>query len=299
MGELVAKPVVGPAAQEVWTRPPSQADSDEHLIELWLHGRGPRTRRSYETAIRTFRAFVAGTPLRAVRLGDVHAYMDSLAHLAASSQVTRMAAVKSVLSFALRVGYLPVNVGAAVRLSAPRDALAQRIMTEADVHRLLAVPNTPRNAAMLHLLYAGGLRISEVVGLRWRDLAPREEAGQAAVYGKGGKTRVILLPASTWGLLTQLRGEAGADDPVFASGKAGGPLDASAVHRMVKRAAMRAGLPPEVSAHWLRHAHASHSLDRGAPISLVQATLGHASVATTGRYLHARPGDSSARYLGL
>jgi integrase/recombinase XerD len=69
------------------------------------------------------------------------------------------------------------------------------------------------------------------------------------------------------------------------------------VHRIVEAAAARAGLGAAVSAHWLRHAHASHALDRGAPISLVQTTLGHASVATTGRYLHARPRDSSARYL--
>ena len=79
----------------------------------------------------------------------------------------------------------------------------------------------------------------------------------------------------------------------------GGPLDASEVHRIVKAAAERAGLSAEVSAYWLHHAHASHSLDRGAPIHLVQQTLGHASVATTGRYLHARPTDSSARYLGV
>jgi site-specific recombinase XerD len=77
------------------------------------------------------------------------------------------------------------------------------------------------------------------------------------------------------------------------------PHHESAVHRIVKAAAERAGLSAEVSAHWLRHAHASHSLDRGAPIHLVQATLGHASVATTGRSLHARPTDSSARYLGV
>jgi site-specific recombinase XerC len=64
-------------------------------------------------------------------------------------------------------------------------------------------------------------------------------------------------------------------------------------------AAARVGIPAEASAHWLRHAHASHSLERGAPIHLVQATLGHAWVATTGRYLHARPSDSSARYLGV
>ena len=54
-----------------------------------------------------------------------------------------------------------------------------------------------------------------------------------------------------------------------------------------------------MSPHWLRHAHATHALERGAPIHIVQATLGHASVATTGRYLHARPTDSSARYLAV
>jgi integrase/recombinase XerD len=62
-------------------------------------------------------------------------------------------------------------------------------------------------------------------------------------------------------------------------------------------AAKRAGLPKKVSPHWLRHAHASHALDRSAPIHLVQATLGHASVSTTGRYLHARPTESSSLYL--
>lgn len=69
------------------------------------------------------------------------------------------------------------------------------------------------------------------------------------------------------------------------------------LHRIVKAA--RSGLTPELSAHWLRHCHASHSLDRGAPIHLVKDTIGHASVATTGRYLHARPNDSSAKYLGV
>jgi site-specific recombinase XerD len=67
----------------------------------------------------------------------------------------------------------------------------------------------------------------------------------------------------------------------------------------VRRAAQRAGVEGVVSPHWLRHAHATHALERGAPIHLVAATLGHASVATTGIYLHARPTDSSARYLAV
>jgi integrase/recombinase XerD len=94
-----------------------------------------------------------------------------------------------------------------------------------------------------------------------------------------------------------LRGDAGLEDPVFRS-RRGRHLDPSAVFRIVRHAAERAELEAgsNVSPHWLRHAHATHALERGAPIHLVQATLGHASVATTGRYLHARPTDSSARY---
>lgn len=73
--------------------------------------------------------------------------------------------------------------------------------------------------------------------------------------------------------------------------------DDAQVWRIVRRAAKRAGIDKEVSCHWLRHAHASHALDRGAPIHLVQATLGHSSISTTGRYLHARPTESSSSYL--
>jgi site-specific recombinase XerD len=109
----------------------------------------------------------------------------------------------------------------------------------------------------------------------------------------------VLLPASLWRELTILRGDAPDEAPVFRSreGGASGRLSPSQVHRVVKAAARRAGLSGAVSAHWLRHAHASHALDRGAPLHLVQATLGHADLKTTGRYTHARPTESSATYL--
>lgn len=122
------------------------------------------------------------------------------------------------------------------------------------------------------------------------------------VYGKGGKTRAINLPASLWSDLLALRCEDHIDAPVFSSRKKQGHLTEVQVNRIVKAAAMRVpGLDQQVaskvSPHWLRHAHASHAMDRGAPVHLVQQTLGHASVATTGRYLHARPTDSSSLYL--
>jgi integrase/recombinase XerD len=274
-----------------------QADSDAHLIDLWLHGRPTTTQHAYRGDVDRFLATVA-KPLPAVTLGDLQAFADGLAGVAPTTQARRLSAVKSLLAFGHRLGYLAVDVGAALRLPRLRNRLAERILLEQTVQRILALEPDPRNRAMLRLAYAAGFRVSELVELRWRDLVARDDAGQATVFGKGGKTRTVLLSAATWAEVLALRGAAAADDPVFRSRK-GGALDPSQVLRIVQAAAQRAGVEAKVSPHWLRHAHASHALDRGAPIHLVQTTLGHASVATTGRYLHARPTDSSSRYLAV
>ena len=277
----------------------SQADSDRHLIKLWLGKHASRhTRQNYARHARRFLAFVA-KPLVEVRLGDLQAFAASLEHQAPASRANAIAALKSLFTFAQEAGYLRFNVGAAMKAPPVKNTLAERILGEMDVLRMLALEPERRNRVLLTLLYAGGLRVSELCGLKWRDLAERDGgAGQVTVFGKGGKTRAVLLSATTWRQVTELRAGADPDASVFVSRK-GGHLVPSAVHRIVKAAAARAGISAEASAHWLRHAHASHSLERGAPIHLVQATLGHASVATTGRYLHARPTDSSARYLGV
>jgi integrase/recombinase XerD len=275
-----------------------QTATDQHLVDLWLHGRSIHTQRAYRADVDRFLHFVA-RPLTTVTLGDVQAFADSLEGLAPSSRARTLAAIKSLLSFGQRTGYLPLNVGAAVKLPARKDTLAERILTEPDVHRLLALEPSRRNQVLLRLLYIAGLRVSEIAELKWRDLQPRTDGGQVTVFGKGGKTRVVLLPNAIWRELLRFRQGAPADGPLFPSRRGGGHLHPSAVERIVWKAAQRAGLEGKVSPHWLRHSHATHALERGAPIHLVQATLGHASVATTGRYLHARPTDSSSRYLAV
>ena len=274
---------------------PAQAHGDDHLVDLWLHGRSPGTQRAYAADVLAFRAHV-GCALPQVTLGGLQGFQDSVAALATATQARKLSAVKSLLSFGHRTGYLLVNVGAAVRLPKIKETLAERILDMDAVLHMLALERNPRNKALLRLLYLGGLRIGEACGLRVRDLQPNGDAGQVTVFGKGGKTRVVLLKASLWTDLARLRG-AIPDAAVFRSREGGGALDPSQVHRIVKIAARRAGLSGAVSAHWLRHAHVSHALDRGAPVHLVQATVGHASLATTSRYAHARPNDSSSRYL--
>ena len=112
------------------------------------------------------------------------------------------------------------------------------------------------------------------------------------IAGKGGKVRQVLLPDIVSRSLLSLRDDAGVNDPVFGSRKGGG-LAERTVNDMVKRAAAEAGIDGPVSPHWLRHAHGSHAIDRGATIPEVQNTLGHDNIATTSGYLHARPDSSS------
>jgi site-specific recombinase XerD len=276
----------------------AQADDDDQVLAMWLHGRPQTTQRAYAYEVKALLA-VVGKPLKAITLGDLQGYFSGLADLAPASQARAINAAKSLFSFAQRIGYLTFNPCAAILSPKIKNTLAERILPEAQVHRLLALESHPRNRVLLRLLYAAGVRVSEVCGLKWRDVQPRGEAGQITVYGKGGKTRFVLLSDDTWQELIGLRGETDSDVPVFPSRKGQGHLSAAQVHRIVKAAAERAGVDLLVSPHWLRHAHASHALDRGCPIHLVQATLGHASVATTGKYLHARPEDSSSRYLGV
>ena len=172
--------------------------------------------------------------------------------------------------------------------------------------RILAledVQGDARNYALLRTMYAAALRVSEACSLCWRDVQPHGDSAVLGVFGKGAKTRTVRIDATTYRRLLGIRLEGvGPDAPVFVSQR-GGHLDPSAVWRVVQAAAIRAGVrvrtaedgsnTSEVSPHWLRHAHATYAIDRGAPLSLVQATLGHASLATTGIYAHARPIESS------
>lgn len=279
--------------------PAHDGSQDPKLVALWLSMKSSsHTRRAYAAEAARFLAFV-NKPLSWVTLTDLQAWAEHVGegNLQPASRNRAVTALKSLLSFAQETGYVPFNVGAAVKLRPHRDALAQRILEESEVVRLIDAAPEGRNRLLLKLLYVSGARVSEVCGLKWCDALARQEGGQITVFGKGGKTRSVLLKPKIWQQLLAMKGEARAVDPIFRSRKGGGALDVSQIRRIVYAAAKRAGLEQKVSPHWLRHAHASHALDRSAPIHLVQATLGHASVSTTGRYLHARPTESSSFYL--
>ena len=285
---------------------PSGAGTDARLVELWLFGKSEKTKDAYLADYGKLALFLGGKPLRSVTLSDLQEFADDVSVLGDAYRARVLAAVKSLFSFGHQTGYLPFDVGRAVKIPPRRDALAERILSHDEVVDVISAAKKGRDRTLLRSLYIGGLRVEEAVSLVAEDLVAREESGggQLTLFGKGRKTRRVLLPGGLFSELSSLSlPEPKA--PLFRSRKRaadGGPrpITARQAERIVKQAARDAGLKnaADVSPHWLRHAHASHAMDRGAKIHLVRETLGHASVATTGRYLHARPDESSALFLG-
>jgi len=204
---------------------------DAQLIHIWLSTKtSSETRRAYTGEIARFLAF-ARKPLRQVTLADLQIYADGLAQggLKVTSQNRALTTIKSLLSFGQETGYLPFNVGAAVKLRPSRDQLAQRILDESEVAKLIEAAPEGRDRVLLRLLYASGVRAGELCGLKWRDAQPRQEGGQITVFGKGGKSRTILLKPKVWQQLLSVKGAANAADSIFRSRSGGGRLDTSQV----------------------------------------------------------------------
>ena len=279
----------------------TRAKNGNEIVRSWIDGlRSAHSRRNFEkTALRFLEALPEGG-IRKATVEDVREALDAITVGASESTARQyVLRVKSLLSYGHKLGYMPFNAGVAIKVRPDQSQarLAQRIIEPVDVQLLIRAARSQRDRVLLQVAYAGGLRVSEIVALTWADVIARDDKVQLSITGKGGRVRQVLLPKSVSRSLLALRGDAGANDPLFASRKKGGHLDAHSVHVMVKRTAKRAGINEAVSPHWLRHAHGSHALDRGATLAQVQATLGHANVATTSGYLHARPDSSSGLYL--
>ena len=184
-------------------------------------------------------------------------------------------------------------------LSAKQALRVPKSMSEAQVEALLAAPAVDtdlgiRDRAMLELMYASGLRVSELVGLKLHHLGMSE--GVLKVLGKGNKERLVPFGevAREWldRYLSQARGHllhGTSTDAVFVTSRgalAGGPMTRTMFWYLVKKYALQAGITSPLSPHTLRHAFATHLLNHGADLRAVQMLLGHADISTTTIYTH-------------
>lgn len=269
---------------------------DDDVLNLRLIRKSPHTDEAYRRDWRQFKAFIGDKPMRLITMSDLLRWEEHLSHagLSPASQRRKLSAVKSILSFAQKLNYLYLNPGAAVELPEVAPLSAERILTEGEVLALLRAARNRNDHLLLVLLYYGGLRVSEALSLRWRQVREQPDGSVViTVMGKGRRQRAVWLPAHL-GDLFERRGD---DDDVIPGRHAGRPLSRAQAFRIVRAAAERAGIKRKVSPHWLRHAHASHALARGATVAEVRDTLGHSSVRITDQYLQALPNSSSAARL--
>lgn len=214
--------------------------------------------------------------------------------LSATSAARTVVAVRGLHRFALREGLTAFDPSARVRPPTPARRLPKAISVQ-EVSQLLAAAGSGdtalslRDQALLELLYGTGARISEVVGLTLDELDRVE--GLVRLDGKGGRQRIV--PVGSYALRAVeayvVRGRpalavAGRGTPALFVNARGGPLSRQSAWAVLKAAAGRAGLTVEVSPHTLRHSFATHLLDGGADVRVVQELLGHASVTTTQIY---------------
>jgi integrase/recombinase XerD len=304
---------VGGGARLTATATETGATPIERVVTGYLdhltveRGLAANTIASYRRDLRRYTGYLTAagvTGLREVAESDVSGFLAALREgddehppLSATSAARAVVAVRGLHRFALLDGLVPDDVAHEVRPPTPARRLPKAVPVESVVALIEAAgalegPRGLRDRALLELLYGTGARISEAVGLAVDDL----DRGQASVRlaGKGGKERVV--PVGSYALravedyLVRARpalaaaGKGGVRGGALFLNVRGGPLSRQSAWSILRAAAERAGVSAEISPHTLRHSFATHLLDGGADVRVVQELLGHASVTTTQVY---------------
>ena len=195
---------------------------------------------------------------------------------------------RSFFRWLAREGEVAVNPALGLRSPKPQRKLPQVLDTD-EMAQLVEVPgdepDAVRDRALLELLYSSGLRVSELCGVRWRDLDGVD--GTLRVTGKGNKTRIVPVGTKALAALAALRTQdrCGDDDPLV-RGARGRPLTPNGVRARLKKRAQEQGVWKRVYPHLLRHSCASHLLESSGDLRAVQELLGHADIGTTQIYTH-------------
>ena len=278
------------------------ADADRDLIDsfldaLWMErGLSANTLQAYRSDLLHFQLWqnARGGRLGGTTAADILAFLGAQGGRSVRTVARRLSTLRRLFQFQVRSGHMQRDPTANVE--APRLGRSlPKSLTEGEVESLLQAPDLQsdagiRDRAMLELLYATGLRVSELVGLRMEQVNLRQ--GVVRVMGKGGKERLVPLgeDAVAWleRYLSTARPALLHNTPsatLFPSNR-GTPLTRQAFWHAIKRHALKAGIAGNISPHVLRHAFATHLLNHGADLRVVQMLLGHADISTTQIYTH-------------
>jgi integrase/recombinase XerD len=288
-------PATGTPAPVINTEP-----IDAFVDALWLEeGLAKNTLQAYRRDLQLFAQWLHPQALQQAQETDIQRYFaERHAQTRATTANRRLTVLRRYFRWALREQLVVADP--TLRLEAAKQALrVPKTLTEAQVEALLAAPDTStplgqRDRTMLELMYASGLRVSELVDMKVFDVSLSE--GVLRVMGKGSKERLVPFGqvALQWvqRYLGQARSEllgARQSQDLFVTvrgSKAGNAMSRVMFWTLVKRYALQAGIRVPLSPHTLRHAFATHLLNHGADLRAVQMLLGHADISTTTIYTH-------------
>jgi len=273
---------------------------DEFCDALWLEdGLAKNTLEAYRRDLTQFATWLEerhGKALNSADQADIQAYLGyQFRKKARATSVARLlSTLKRFYRYLLRQGRLKGDP--TLKIEAPKlPRPLPKSLTEDDVENLLAAPRVEqalglRDKAMLEMLYASGLRVSELVGLKLSQVS--QDMGVVRVLGKGSKERLVPLGEEA---LAWIRRYLAEGRPELLAGRASGDLFVTArgaamtrqmFWHLLRRYALQAGLRKSISPHTLRHAFATHLLNHGADLRVVQLLLGHSDISTTQIYTH-------------
>ena len=276
-----------------------EAAVDRFIDALWIEdGLAPLTLAAYRRDLSLYASWLAATAKRALvetTEADLLGYMtERHAGTRATTANRRLTVFKRYFRWALREHLLKADPTLRL-LSAKQPLRVPKDLSETQVEALLAAPDvaTPlglRDRSMIELMYASGLRVSELVLIKTVHVGLNE--GVLRVLGKGAKERLVPFGEEAHAWLRSYVAEARAailkgqlSDALFVTGR-GGPMTRQMFWILVKRHALSAGISAPLSPHTLRHAFATHLLNHGADLRAVQMLLGHADIGTTTIYTH-------------
>ncbi len=273
-------------------------DVDDYLAHLAVErGLSENTLSAYAHDLVQFVNFLQERGISSPREADTSCILAWLSHLrqrysSTATVARKFTAVKCFYHFLLREGRIEEDPTEDLSGPHPKRSLPT-VLSLGEVERLLAQPDpsTPegiRDRAMLELLYATGMRVSELLSLKVSDL--NLEAGFVRCVGKGGKERVIpvgrMAKEAVWEYLMKVRPQwvkTPFEETLFLT-RRGRPMSRVGFWKLLKRYARSAGLSKDISPHTLRHTFATHLLERGADLRAIQEMLGHAQISTTQIY---------------
>ncbi|MGZ3774558.1 MAG: tyrosine-type recombinase/integrase [Pseudobdellovibrionaceae bacterium] len=275
---------------------------DTLIIGTWLIGKSEKTKKTYQKVIRQFFLFHPKISIQTTTTAHISVFLKDMENRGVSPTTLNlyMNALGSLFKSALKQRRIEVDPSHPLKNYKVQDTVYQRILELDQIKQMILKEKRPRNVLLIKVLFYLGLRVSEVVEIHLSDFVVKKDGVILNVKGKGSKIRQAPLSDDLWReiqVYAQDWGLRPSDNLFFDEKNKGKKISTVSIWKAVRASAKRAKVEPLPSPHWFRHTSATLSLEGGAPIHVVQARLGHASLSTTSRYLHAKASEGLSKYL--